>query len=219
LWSGDIDPTFASLATQIRAGLNVAMSGIPWWNTDIGGFMGGNPEDPAYRELLVRWFQYGTFQPIMRLHGDREPNQAFTTHMSGGPNEVWSYGEEAYEILREHLLLRERLRPYIHELADQAHRTGAPPMRPLFFEFPDDEVAWGVEDQYLLGPDLLVAPIAEAGARSRFVYLPQADGVRWVDAASGESVDGGAVVEASAPLERMPVFVRAGSALSTVRIY
>ncbi|HEU5427168.1 MAG TPA: TIM-barrel domain-containing protein [Actinocrinis sp.] len=217
LWSGDIDPTFASLATQIRAGLNVAMSGIPWWNTDIGGFMGGNPDDPAYRELLVRWFQYGTFQPIMRLHGDREPNQPFSTHMSGGPNEVWSYGEEAYPILGEHLLLRERLRPYVHELAEVAHRTGAPPMRPLFFDFPEDEAAWEVEDQYLFGPDLLVAPVAQADARSRPVYLPS--GADWIDAASGESHEGGTAVEAQAPLERIPVYVRAGSALTTVRIY
>ncbi len=217
LWSGDIDPTFASLRVQIRAGLNVAMSGIPWWNTDIGGFLGGNPDDPAYREVMVRWFQYGTFQPIMRLHGDREPNQPFSTHMSGGPNEVWSYGEEAYAILREHLLLRERLRPYVHELAEAAHRTGAPPMRPLFFEFPEDEAAWAVDDQFLLGPDLLVAPVAEAGARSRAVYLPR--GVHWTDAATGELHEGGQTIDAPAPIERIPVFVRVGSRLGTVRIY
>lgn len=217
LWSGDIEPTFASMAAQIRAGLNVAMSGIPWWNTDIGGFMGGNPDEPAYREVLVRWFQYGTFQPIMRLHGDREPNQPFSTHMSGGPNEVWSYGDEAYPILREHLLVRERLRPYVHELAEEAHRTGAPPMRPLFFDFPEDEAAWSVDDQFLLGPDLLVAPVAEAGARSRSVYLPR--GARWVDAHTGESREGGERREVPAPLERIPVFVRAGSALAKVSIY
>jgi len=217
LWSGDIEPTFASMATQIRAGLNVAMSGIPWWNTDIGGFLGGNPDDPAYREVLVRWFQYGTFQPIMRLHGDREPNQPFSTHMSGGPNEVWSYGDEAYPILREHLLVRERLRPYVQELAEEAHRTGAPPMRPLFFDFPQDEAAWSVDDQFLLGPDLLVAPVAEAGARSRSVYLPH--GAGWVDTRTGESREGGERREVPAPLERIPVFVRAGSALANVRIY
>lgn len=217
LWSGDIQPTFASMAAQIRAGLNVAMSGIPWWNTDIGGFLGGDPQDPAYREVLVRWFQYGTFQPIMRLHGDREPHQPFSTRMTGGPNEVWSYGEEAYAILREHLLLRERLRPYIHRLAEAAHRTGAPPMRPLFFEFPGDEAAWHVDDQFLLGPDLLVAPVAEAGARSRPVYLPH--GACWTDAAGGQCHEGGRTVEVPAPLERIPVFVRAGSDLAGVRIY
>ncbi|NUP53945.1 MAG: glycoside hydrolase family 31 protein [Catenulispora sp.] len=217
LWSGDIDPTFESLATQIRAGLNVAMSGIPWWNTDIGGFLGGDPQSPAYREVLVRWFQYGTFQPIMRLHGDRAPNQPFSTRMSGGPNEVWSYGDEAYEILCEHLRLRERLRPYIHELAEAAHGTGAPPMRPLFFEFPEDEEAWTVDDQFLLGPDLLVAPVAAAGVRSRLVYLPH--GADWIDAASGQSHKGGRTVEVAAPLERIPVFARAGGTLADVRIY
>jgi len=217
LWSGDIEPTFASLGTQIRAGLNVAMSGIPWWNTDIGGFSGGDPQDPAYREVMVRWFQYGTFQPIMRLHGDREPHQPFSTRMTGGPNEVWSYGDEAYAILREHLLLRERLRPYIHRLAEAAHRTGTPPMRPLFFEFPDDKDVWSVGDQFLLGPDLLVAPIAESGARSRPVYLP--NGAQWIDATTAETHQGGQVMEVPAPLERIPVFVRAGGLLTDVRIY
>lgn len=212
LWSGDIPTTFASLATQIRAGLNVAMSGIPWWNTDIGGFHGGDPDDPAYREVLVRWFQYGTFSPIMRLHGDRAPNQAFSTSMSGGPNEVWSYGEEAYEILAAHLRLRERLRPYLAELSEAAHRTGAPPMRPLFFGFPGDERAWTVDDQFLLGPDLLVAPVTEAGARSRPVYLPA--GTRWWQTGTGTVHDGGGTVDAPAPLARIPVFVREGAAVA-----
>ncbi|MFF9808373.1 TIM-barrel domain-containing protein [Streptomyces coeruleorubidus] len=189
LWSGDIRPTFDSLAAQIRAGLNVALSGIPWWHTDIGGFLGGNPDDPAYRELLIRWFQYGTFSPVMRLHGDREPNQPFSARMTGGPNEVWSYGEQAYPILRDHILLRERLRPYLHELAETAHRTGTPPMRPLFFDFPDDETAWDVDDHYMLGPDLLVAPVTEAGARERAVHLPH--GVHWIDTATGTEHEGG----------------------------
>ena len=217
LWSGDIPTTFESLAVQVRAGLNAAMSGIPWWNTDIGGFQGGDPADPAYRELLVRWFQYGTFSPIMRLHGDRAPNQPFSAEMTGGPNEVWAYGEQAYPILREHLLLRERLRPYLHELAEAAHHTGAPPMRPLFFEFPDDEHAWSVEDQFLLGPDLLVAPVTEADARNRLVYLPE--GVRWRDTATRTLHKGGATLYLPAPLERIPVFVREGAALDGLRIY
>jgi alpha-D-xyloside xylohydrolase len=211
LWSGDISTTFESLATQIRAGLNVAMSGIPWWNTDIGGFYGGNPDDPAYRELVIRWFQYGTFSPIMRLHGDREPNQPFGAAMTGGPNEVWSYGEEAYAIMREHLLLRERLRPYLAELSEAAHEAGAPAMRPLFFEFPDDPRAWEVDDQFLLGPDVLVAPVAAAGARRRPVYLPA--GAVWQDAATGVEHQGGTQVDADAPLERIPVFVRGGAAV------
>ncbi|GAA3437587.1 glycoside hydrolase family 31 protein [Kutzneria kofuensis] len=212
LWSGDIEPTFESLAAQIRAGLNVALSGIPWWNTDVGGFLGGDPDDPAYREVLVRWFQYGTFSPIMRLHGDRAPNQPFTTEMSGGPNEVWSYGEQAYGILAAHLRLRERLRPYLAELSETAHRTGAPPIRPLFFDFPDDERAWTVEDQFLLGPDVLVAPVTEAGSRSRPVYLPA--GTRWLDPTTGAVHDGGVTVDAPAPLEHIPVLIREGAAVA-----
>ena len=212
LWSGDIPTTFSSLATQLRAGLNVGLSGIPWWHTDIGGFHGGDPDDPAYREVLVRWFQYGTFSPIMRLHGDRKPNQAFSTSMSGGPNEVWSYGEEAYGILAAHLRLRERLRPYLTELAEAAHRTGAPPMRPLFFDFPGDERAWTVDDEFLLGPDVLVAPVTEAGARTRSVYLPA--GTRWRQTATGAVHDGGTTVDAAAPLAHLPVFVREGAAVA-----
>lgn len=212
LWSGDIEASFESLAAQIRAGLNVALSGIPWWNTDIGGFLGGDPDDPAYRELLVRWFQYGTFSPIMRLHGDRAPNQPWTTAMTGGPNEVWSYGEEAYPILAAHLRLRERLRPYLGALSEAAHRTGTPPMRPLFFDFPEDGRAWAVDDEFLLGPDLLVAPVAQAGARARPVYLPA--GTRWLDPATGAVHAGGTAVEAAAPLERIPLFVREGAAVA-----
>ncbi|MFF4381251.1 TIM-barrel domain-containing protein [Kitasatospora sp. NPDC001547] len=210
LWSGDIPTTFDSLGRQIRAGLNVAMSGIPWWTTDIGGFFGGDPDDPAYRELLIRWFQYGTFSPVTRLHGDREPNfPAFATDMTGGPNEIWSYGEEAYGILRDHLVLRERLRPYLRSLSEEAHRTGAPPMRPLFFEFPEDVRAWEVDDQFLLGPDVLVAPVYEAGVRARRVYLPS--GARWLDPVTGRVLEGGRTLDAPAPLERVPVFVRDGA--------
>ncbi|MFF7645283.1 TIM-barrel domain-containing protein [Streptomyces canus] len=210
LWSGDIQPTFESLAQQIRAGLNVAMSGIPWWNTDIGGFLGGDPTDPAYQELLVRWFQYGTFSPLMRLHGDRAPNHpTFSADMTGGPNEVWSYGHQAYPILTAHLRLRERLRPYLLELSEQAHRTGAPVMRPLFFGFPEDTHVWTVDDQFLLGPDILVAPVAEAGARSRTVYLPA--GTRWTDTTTGELHEGGITLAVPAPLDRIPVFVREGA--------
>ncbi|HEY1176768.1 MAG TPA: TIM-barrel domain-containing protein, partial [Phytomonospora sp.] len=210
LWSGDVAPTFASFAAQVTAGLNVAMSGIPWWHTDIGGFSGGDPEDPAYRELLVRWFQYGTFSPVMRLHGDRRPHFAsFSTDMTGGPNEVWSYGEAAYAILREHLALRERLRPYLGRLSREAHLTGAPPMRPLFFDFPGDERAWDVADQFMLGPDLLVAPVTEAGARERDVYLPA--GTRWRELGADAVTAGGQTVRAAAPLERIPVFLREGA--------
>ena len=206
LWSGDIGADFASLRTQIKAGLNVMMSGIPWWTTDIGGFHGGDPNDPAYREVLVRWFQYGAFCPLFRLHGFRGPSQVLEPAMTGLPNEVWSYGDEAYEILADHLRLRERLRPYLMAQMRAAAETGLPPMRPLFLEFPDDPGSWLVADAFLLGPDLLVAPITAAGARDRAVYLPA--GAQWTDAWTGEQHEGGQAITAAAPIERIPLFLR-----------
>lgn len=207
LWSGDIDSTFEVLRAQVRAGLNAAMSGIPWWNSDIGGFFNGHPDDPHFRELLVRWFQYGVFCPITRLHGYREPAQRATI-TSGGPNEVWSYGDEVYTILKDLLFLRERLKPYIMQQMKVAHETGIPPMRPLFFDFPKDPGCAAVEDEYMFGPDLLVAPVLVEGARSRPVYLPA--GTAWVDAWSEKVFAGGQTVAADAPLERIPVYLRQG---------
>lgn len=118
VWSGDIASSFDSMRNQLAAGLNMGIAGIPWWTTDIGGFHGGDPNDPAFRELFVRWFQWGTFCPVMRLHGDREPRQPqFGTTggascCSGAANEVWSYGEEVYEICRKYMNIREQMRSY-----------------------------------------------------------------------------------------------------------
>jgi alpha-D-xyloside xylohydrolase len=209
VWSGDIPATWDSLQRQVRAGLNIAISGIPWWTTDIGGFHGGDARDPEYRELMIRWFQFGVFCPLFRLHGDREPRTPTSYAQTGGPNEVWAFGDEAYEIISEILWLRERLRPYIHEQMRTAARTGVPPMRPLFVDYPDDPQAWEIDDAFLFGPDILAAPIMQAGQRSRTVYLPA--GNRWVDAASGDVAEGGATLEVEAPLERIPVFIREGA--------
>jgi alpha-D-xyloside xylohydrolase len=209
VWSGDIGTTFETLAQQVRAGLNIALSGIPWWTTDIGGFHGGDPNDAHYRELIVRWFQYGVFCPLFRLHGHREPRERVDSTMVGGPNEVWSFGEDAYQVIREQLGLRERLRPYLMAQMRAAHTAGIPPMRPLFVDFPDDPAAWDTDDQFLLGPDVLVAPVLQRGARERAVYLPA--GVRWVDAWTGQETDGAQTVTAPAPLAHIPVYLRAGS--------
>ena len=208
VWSADIESTFASLRNQVCAGLNMAVSGIPWWTHDIGGFRGGDPASAEFRELVVRWFQFGAFSPIMRMHGHRLP---LVDDFAGGPNEVWSFGDEAYAIMRDYLELRERLRPYVMSLMLTAHEDGIPPMRPLFLEYPDDPASYQVEDQYLFGPDLLVAPVLDFGARSRTVYLPE--GPRWTDAWTGETHDGGRTVEVDAPLERIPVFLREGAQL------
>jgi alpha-D-xyloside xylohydrolase len=214
VWSGDIPATWESLRTQIRAGLNIGLSGIPWWTTDIGGFNGGEPADPDYRELLVRWFQFGAFCPLFRLHGDREPRLPPGHDQTGGPNEVWSYGDAAYAVLADVMRLRERLRPYVHEQMELAARRGLPPMRPLFVDHPDDPGAWEVEDEFLFGPDLLVAPVTAPGVRSRTVYLPA--GTRWQDLRTGRVVDGGTRTEAEAPIEHIPVFGREGAAVSAL---
>jgi alpha-D-xyloside xylohydrolase len=212
VWSGDIDSSFASMRNQFKAGLNMGLAGIPWWTTDIGGFHGGNPDDPAFRECLIRWFQYGTFCPVFRLHGDREPHSEPLSTSGGGmcysgaDNEVWSFGEEAYEILKSYMLIRERLRPYIMSLMQEAHEKGTPPMRPLFYDFPKDNTAWGIEDQYMFGPDLLIAPIFEEGTRSRKVYLPQ--GSTWKEVQTCQVYEGGQWVQSDAPIEIIPLFLR-----------
>jgi len=208
VWSGDIPATWDSLGTQIRAGLNIAIAGIPWWTTDIGGFHGGDAADPHYRELMIRWFQYGVFCPLFRLHGDREPRTPTGYAQTGGPNEVWSFGDEATAIIAEQLRLRERLRPYVHEQMECAASSGLPPMRPLFVDFPDDPRAWDVDDQFLFGPDILVAPVYQSGARERAVYLPFGN---WVDAWTGALHAGGTTITAEAPIERIPVFLREGA--------
>jgi alpha-D-xyloside xylohydrolase len=209
VWSGDIPPTWDSLRRQVRAGLSIARAGIPWWTTDIGGFHGGDPRDPAYRELFVRWFQYGAFCPLFRLHGNREPRMDTGWDMTGGPNEVWAYGEEAYRIVTGVMAMRERLRPYLHQQLDRASTEGLPAMRPLFVDFPDDPRAWAVEDQLMFGADILVAPVLEAGARRRTVYLPA--GARWTNAFTGEVREGGTTFEEDAPLDQIPVYLRDGA--------
>jgi len=206
VWSGDIESSFQVLRTQVPAALNLGLSGIPWWSSDIGGFFDGDPQDRTFRELLVRWFQFSVFTPILRLHGFRKPGDLTRFWESGGPNEVWSFGEEVYTILTEYLFLRERLRPYIMQLMAEASATGAPPMRPLFFEFPNDKTAWTIEDAYLFGSNLLVAPILGQGMTRRPVYLPQ-DAI-WRDAWTGKVYKGGQWITAHAPLDRIPLYLR-----------
>lgn len=208
IWSGDIESTFDVFAGQVRAGLNMGLSGIPWWTTDIGGFVHGNIHDTKFRELLVRWFQYGAFCPLFRLHGFRE---AMPEHQNGAPNEVWSYGEEVYRILSNFLHIRERLRPYVMEQMDKASKDGTPPMRPLFYDFEDDKQAWEIEDEFLFGPSILVAPIVEYQARSRQVYLPA--GAKWTNVWTEQVFKGGQTILVDAPLEILPLFLRDGANL------
>lgn len=140
VWSGDIHSSFRSLRNQFAAGMNMGIAGIPWWTTDIGGFHGGNIHDPHFHELLIRWFQWGVFSPVMRLHGNRDP-QILPEHPyrdgiaqcpTGAANEVWSYGEEVCEVLTGCLTLREKLKPYIKAVMAETHQRNAPVMRTLF---------------------------------------------------------------------------------------
>lgn len=194
----DIESSFRHLEAYMKAGLNLAMSGIPWGAAEIGGFITDDNESDRFHELMVRWYQYGVFTPIFRTHGYR-PN-----------NEAWTIGGDTYRHIRAAMLLRERLRPYVMEQMALASQKGLPPMRPIFFDFADDAKTAEVEDQFLFGPDLLVAPITAYRARSRDVYLPA--GTEWTDAWTGQKLEGGQVVQSEAPLEHIPVYVRGDNA-------
>jgi alpha-D-xyloside xylohydrolase len=197
-WSGDLISDWFSYRRQIPAGLNFALSGIPYWTTDIGGFVFGSPSDPVFRELFVRWFQYGTFNPILRVHGTRNPDE----------NELWSYGPDAQKILVSFDRLRYRLLPYTYSLAWKTTNESYTPMRPLVMDFRSDVRAQNTGDQFMYGPAFLVSPVTEPAATSRRVYLPNA---KWYNFWSGASLEGAREVNAEAPLEKLPLYIRAGS--------
>ena len=218
-WSSDIQSTWDMLKRSIPAGLNFAASGMPYWDTDIAGFFSpqippdyhaqhkplvdgsdareviGNYED--YPELFVRWFEWGAFQPVMRAHGERMHN------------EVWSYGKQAEPILAKYLRLRYQLLPYTYSAAYRSYQTGAPYMRSLFMDFPNDPNVANITDEYMFGPAFLVAPVTEQGATSRKVYLPA--GSDWYNYWTNQRYKGGATIVVSAPIDTLPLFVRAGS--------
>ncbi len=197
-WSGDVVSDWETYKRQIPAGLNFAVSGLPYWTTDIGGFIMGHPDDPTYRELFVRWFQFGAFSPIFRVHGTRTPDQ----------NELWSYGPEAQQITVSFDRLRYRLMPYIYSVAWKVTSENYTLMRPLVMDFRTDERVWNIGDQFMFGPALLVNPVTEQGATTRRLYLPK---TAWYDFWTGSKVEGGTMLDAAAPLARLPLYVRAGS--------
>lgn len=199
-WSGDINSDFFSFRRQIPAGLNMSLSGIPYWTTDIGGFVFGDPTDPAFRELFIRWFQFGTFNPLLRVHGTRRPDQ----------NELWSYGPDAQKILVNFDRLRYRLLPYIYSLAWKTTSEGYTPMRPLVMDFRSDVRADNIGDQFMYGPSFLVNPVTEPSATTRSLYLPK---TKWYNFWDGTSLDGGRMIDVPAPIDRLPLYVRAGSIL------
>ena len=198
-WSGDIRGNWDVFAKQIPAGINFSLSGIPYWNTDTGGFFGGSPDNAGYRELFTRWFQFSAFCPMFRVHGSRQPK------------EMWRFDEPTQKILVDYDQLRYHLLPYIYSVSWKVTRDGYSMMRGLVMDFRGDTNVYNIRDQYLFGPALMVNPVTQAGATNRNVYLPA--GANWTDFWTGKSYSGGQSMEAAAPVDRMPLFVRAGSIL------
>ena len=198
-WSSDIDPSWEALRHQIPTGLNMTASGIAYWGNDIGGWQPLPPHDDDYPELFTRWFEYGTFLPTLRIHGERRHT------------EIWAYGPQAEAILARYDRLRYQLIPYIYSLAWHTWRTGAPFMRALWMDFPHDPKAAATGDEYMFGPDFLVAPVTSRGQVRKRVYLPA--GTDWYDYWSNTRLSGGQTISVDAPIDRIPVFVRAGSIL------
>jgi alpha-D-xyloside xylohydrolase len=216
-WSSDISPTWDAFKRQIPTGLDFAASGLTYWSNDTGGWQYLPAEhhpahkpllDPSdarenvggyddYPELYTRWFQYATFLPIMRTHGSRPAN------------EVWSYGSQAEPILEKYLRLRYQLMPYIYSLGYQTWLTGAPFLRALPLDFPDDPKVADIGDEYMFGPAFLVAPVTEQGATSRLVYLPA--GTDWYNYWTNGRIKDGQTITVQAPIDTLPLFVRAGS--------
>ena len=218
-WSSDIAGNWDTLRRQVPTGINFVASGMPYWSTDIGGWQylptTHTPEHPPlldpsdardnvgdyedYPELYTRWFEYGAFQPNFRSHGSRKQN------------EVWSYGRQAEPILEKYLRLRYELMPYIYSLGHSTQVTGAPFMRGLFMDFGSDPSTADIGDEYMFGPALLVAPVTEQGAVTRSVYLPA--GTDWYNFWTNERLHGGHRVTVAAPIDTIPLFVRAGAIL------
>lgn len=198
-WSGDIAGTWATFQKQIPAGLNFTASGIPYWNTDIGGFFGGDPADPKYTELFTRWFQFGAFCPMFRVHG------------TGKSKEVWQFDQATQGVLIDFINLRYRLLPYIYSVSWMVTNDGYTMMRPLVMDFRADSRIRNIADQYLFGPSLMVCPVVQPGATTRSVYLPA--GTSWIDFWTGKTCEGGQQIDAPAPIQTMPIFVRAGAIL------
>jgi alpha-D-xyloside xylohydrolase len=219
VWSSDIYATWDTLKRQVPTGLDAAASGLAYWSNDTGGWQYlpavHHPEHPPlldpsdaratvggyddYPELYTRWFEYATFLPIMRTHGSRNAN------------EVWSYGKQAEPILEKYLKLRYALMPYIYSLGYSTYQSGAPYMRALFMDFPNDAKAANLTDEYMFGPAFLVAPVTDQGVTSREIYLPA--GTDWYNYWTNQRFHGGQTITAAAPIDSLPLFVKAGSIL------
>ena len=206
-WSGDIGGTWDTFKNQIVAGLNYTITGFPYWTTDIGGFFRpGNSQytDEKYHELLTRWYQWGTFNPIFRIHGYQTET------------EPWKYGQKVEDNMRKMLNLRYRLLPYIYSEAWQVTKNGSTMMRPLVMDFNTDTTAVNHQYQYMFGKSVLVAPVTEANASEWNVYLPKSAG--WFDFWTGKHFNGGQSIKTDAPLDKIPLFVKTGSIIPMGKI-
>ena len=214
VWSGDVPSTFEAFYDQLQAGLNMGLAGIPWWTTDVGGFMTDDVNDPDFQQLLIRWYEFAVYSAVLRMHGDRGPYNIpplDTRDWGGGylhtgqPNELWSYGEENYRIMKKYYDIRIEMHDYIKQLYEEASSNGSPLIRTMFYEFPEDSKCWELQDQYMFGSDYLVAPIFHLNQFEREVYLPAG---KWEDTRDHKVYDGGQTIIADAPLDSMPVFKR-----------
>ncbi len=199
-WSGDIGGTWDTYRRQIVAGLNYSITGLPYWTTDIGGFFRpGNSQytDKKYQELLTRWYQWGAFNPIFRIHGHQTET------------EPWHYGQQVEENMRTMLTLRYRLLPYIYSNAWQVTKYGSTMMRPLIMDFRNDTAALSQQFEYMFGNNILVAPITEPNITTCNVYLPKNSD--WYNFWNGNRLNGGQTISTDAPLNKIPLFIKAGS--------
>ena len=219
LWSGDVDSRWETLKTQVPIALNTGLSGIPYWGTDIGGFV---PTDEFTAELYIRWFQFGAFCPLFRCHGrtwklrlpwgwntgDPGPIEISNYKQGAIPDASQLHNPDVEPICRKYLELRYRMLPYLYSSVHECTITGMPVMRALWLHYPDDLNAVARADQYLWGNNILVAPVVEKAATSRQVYLPKG---AWYDFWTGERFDGGRVLTRAVDLQTLPLFVRAGA--------
>ena len=212
VWSGDVPSTFEAFYDQLQAGLNMGLAGIPWWTTDIGGFMTDDVNDPDFQQLLIRWYEFAVYSAVFRMHGDRGPHNIPPLDdrdfgggylYTGQSNELWSYGEENYRIMKKYYDIRISMHDYIKQLYDEASENGSPLIRTMFYEFPDDKKCWELQDQYMFGSEYLVAPIFYLSEFEREVYLPEG---RWEDTRDGKVYEGGQTIRAAAPIDSIPVF-------------
>lgn len=212
VWSGDVSASWENFRKQIAAGINLSMSGIPYWTSDIGGFFVTERDacfpkgldDPAYKELYLRWFQFGCFSPLFRAHG------------TNVPREIWQFGEPGsvyYDTQLKYIRLRYKLLPYIYSVSRQVTERHGSVMKGLCMDFVSDTSTYDIADAYMFGPSLLVSPVVTPGAREKSTYLPGHSGTYWYDFYSGEAYRGGRMQKTSSPLDVIPLFVRGGSIL------